>query len=171
MVLATAGRTKRGLIDRLINRKDFQITDYLSADGVAFLESTSSEDAINSLVDRLYRTEKIHERALFTKALLLREDQSSTAIGDGIAIPHARSDSFDHFFLAIGLVRSENLVWDASHSDPVRIIFLIGGPDNRPDEYLQILSHLTTAVKSTEERAALLACQTPQQVLSYLSKY
>lgn len=168
MVLATQGRTKKGIMERLKSHgKDFQISKYLSVDSIAFIEPKSSDEAIQSLVDRLYRNGIIHERALFTQSLLAREDQGSTAIGDGIAIPHARIAAYDEFFVAVGLIRSDNLKWDDKHAS-IHFVFLIGGPNNCPEGYLQILSHLTTAVKNKEERAKLLSCQTPKDVLRCL---
>ncbi len=168
MVLATQGRTKKGIMDRLKSHsKDFQISKHLSIDSIAFIEPKSSDEAIKSLVDRLYRNGVIQEPALFTQSLLAREGQGSTAIGDGIAIPHARIAAYDEFFIAVGLVRSDSLKWDDEH-EAIHFVFLIGGPDNCPDDYLQIISHLTRAVKDKEERAKLLSCQTPKDVLRYL---
>ncbi len=165
--MATQGRTKKTLIERLKGHKDFQISDYLKPECIAFLEPKSVDDAIENLVDRLYRNGVIHERALFNQSLLAREAQSSTAIGDGIAIPHARISAYDKFFIAIGIVRTNDFSWDAEHGN-IHFVFLIGGPDNRPDEYLEILSHLTTAVKDDEKRSKLLSCQCPRDVIKHL---
>lgn len=166
--MATQGRIKKGLMERLKGHsKDFQLSKYLSVESVAFIDVKSSDEAIQSLVDRLYRNDIIHERALFAQSLQAREAQGSTAIGDGIAIPHARIAAYEDFFVAVGIVRHNDLKWDDQHFG-IHFIFLIGGPDNRPNEYLQILSHLTTAVKDEEKRAKLLSCQTPKDVHRYL---
>lgn len=168
--MAILGRIEH-LLNKIKKRRAFELSNYLKPNCVVFLDEHSRNDAVKTLTDSLYESSQIHERALFTQALLARETQGSTAIGDGIAVPHTKNKLYNHFFLAIGIVKGNGLIWDEEHPDPIHFIFLIGGPDNKPEEYLELLSHLTTSVKGKDERAALLACATPQEVFDRLSEF
>lgn len=156
------------MLERLKRKKTFKLSDYLSPECIVFLNSTDRHSAVDELVDRLYRNEKIHEKALFTQAVEQREGQGSTALGTGIAVPHAKSNAFEQFFVAVGILKGDTLWWDEKHPDPIHYVFLIGGPDNDPKTYLAILSHLTARVKNQEQRQVLLECDTPEQILRRL---
>ncbi len=170
MVLAILERIEL-LLSKIKKRKNFNLSDYLKPNCVVFLDATTRNDAVKTLTDSLYESSQIHERSLFTQALLARETLGSTAIGEGIAVPHTKSKLYNHFFLAIGITKGDGLVWDDKHPDPIHFVFLIGGPDNKPEEYLELLSHLTTAVKGKDERAALLSCTSCQEVIDRLSTF
>jgi len=71
--------------------------------------------------------------------MLEREKIVSTGIGMGVAIPHAKLTSVEDFFIAIGIL-SKGVQWNALDGGPVRLIFMIGGPDDKQTAYLQILS-------------------------------
>lgn len=167
--MAILGRIEH-LLNRLKKHKPFRLIDYLDPACVSFIEPISQLSALQPLIANLYRTGHIHEKIAFTQSLIAREAQASTAIGEGIAVPHTRSSKYDHFFLSIGIVKSDAFDWDSEHRN-IHFIFLIGGPDNRPTEYLELLAHLTAAVSGKHKREALLACATPSQVIEHLSKY
>ena len=170
MVLAILARIEH-FLNKLKKHKTFNLKDYLKSSCVVFLDAKNRNEAITSLVDSLYSASQIHERNLFTQAILARELQSSTAIGDGIAVPHTKSGLYNHFFLAVGIVQHDELKWDENHPEPIHFVFLIGGPDHKSEEYLAILSHLTAAVKGKIERTALLSCNDPHQIIDLLSKH
>jgi len=89
----------------------------------------------------------------------------------GVALPHAKLSELDDFFIAIGVERKKGIEWNALDKAPVRLIFLIGGPDNRQAEYLQILSQLTSAIKDMELRKEILQAESTQEVFALLQKY
>ena len=70
----------------------------------------------------------------------------------GVAVPHAKMDNFTDFFIAVGIQKQKGLDWNALDKAPVRLIFMIGGPEDKQSEYLQILSLLTSAIKDVELR-------------------
>lgn len=144
-----------------------EFADYLDSKLVVFLEATTREQAVDELLERLDREGKLPHRKAFRTALLHREQIVSTGIGMGVAIPHAKLGHLSDFFIAIGVQRKHGIDWNALDKAPVRLIFLIGGPDNRQSEYLQILSQLTTAIKDAELRKALLKARTAEEVLSH----
>ena len=155
---------------RIKRRANFNVRDYLSLNCVQFLDKVNQADVINHLTECLFNDGKLVESGLFQQKIRERELQGSTAIGDGIAIPHTRDKAFDHFFLAIAIIKDDILRWD-DQSDFIHFVFLIGGPEDKSQEYLDLLSHLTTAVKSVSEREALLQCTTAEGVVKHLMRF
>ena len=133
-----------------------RISDYIDPDLVAFLDVDTRDEAIDALIDLLNKKEKLPSKELFRKAIFYREELVSTGIGMGVAVPHAKMPGLTEFFIAIGVQQKKGLEWNALDKTPVRIIFMIGGPDNKQSEYLQILSLLTSAIKEPELRKKLL---------------
>lgn len=161
-------------IFRFIRKKEYmRIFPLLDSHLVSFLDVQTRDEAIDSLIGLLHQVGKLSnpEKNLFRQAIFLREHLVSTGIGMGVAVPHAKLKEFSNFFIAIGIQRRIGIDWNALDQIPVRIIFLIGGPDDRQSEYLQILSQLTSAIKNVDLRKSLLKAQTSQQVLDLFSEF
>jgi PTS system nitrogen regulatory IIA component len=94
-----------------------------------------------------------------------RERVVSTGIGIGIAIPHAKIEEIDDFYVAIGIIKNEGVDWDAIDHLPVKLVLLICGPQERHGEYLQLLSKLTKKIKEEETRRALFVAKTEEEVV------
>lgn len=141
-----------------------RITDYLDVDLVLFLTQDNRDDVIDVMIDRLDHKAKLKDKASFRKAIFHREGLVSTGIGMGVAVPHAKMKEIRQFFIAIGIQQMKGIEWNALDKVPVRIVFMIGGPDDRQSEYLQILSMLTRAIKDVELRKKLLKASNPQEV-------
>jgi len=141
-------------------------------DGVVrFLNANSRNEALHQLVEALKEVGAIQNFEQFYDAVLQREQLVSTGIGMGVAIPHAKMENFDHFFLAVGIQRAkEGLEWDALDGAPVKLIFMIGGPANQQTEYLKILSRLTTAIKDEKRRMHLLAANSKEEIIKLFEK-
>ena len=148
-----------------------KVADYLDVRLIAFLTAAGRDAAINELIDLLDRGGKLPDRKAFLAAILRREELVSTGIGMGIALPHAKLATLNDFFIAIGIQRKKGIEWNALDKAPVRLIFLIGGPDGRQSEYLQILSQLTTAIKDIELRKEMLQSESVEEVLNLFEKY
>lgn len=150
---------------------DIQLKTYLDPSFVLFLEDDSRDEVISSLVMKVHEKQPIPDKDLYLSALHKREGIISTGIGMGVAIPHAKLDSFPDFFIAIGIKQQgSGIEWDSLDGSPVRIVFLIGGPKKRQTEYLQLLSQITKAIKDEEKRKMLLAAQNPSEVIEILCK-
>ena len=104
----------------------------------------------------------------FYNAIIKREQIVSTGIGMGVAIPHAKLEDFDHFFLAVGIQKvKEGIEWNALDGASVRLIFMIGGPADQQTEYLKILSCLTAAIKDETRRKHILSADSTDQVVTF----
>ena len=143
-----------------------RIFQLLDSQLISFLDVETRDEAIDALIDVLDQSGKLPDKKNFRRAIFDRETLVSTGIGMGIAVPHAKLKEFSNFSIAIGIQQKKGLEWNALDTAPVRIIFMIAGPDNKQSEYLQILSQLTSAIKDVNLRKALLKADSAQEVLS-----
>ena len=97
-------------------------------------------------------------------AALAREAQSTTAVGHGVAIPHARSAAVDVATLAFARLRTP-VEWDAPDGAPVDLVFLIAVPADAGTQHLKILATLARALMKDDFRASLRDASTPEDVV------
>lgn len=147
-----------------------KVYTYLDPSLVAFLDVDTRDDALEKLVDLLHSFHKIEDRDAFLHAIMEREKIVSTGIGSSVAIPHAKLTGFDEFFIAIGILQ-RGVDWHAMDHAPVRLVFMIGGPDDKQTEYLQLLSALTIAIKDDERRKALLKENSAEKIIELFKKF
>ena len=141
------------------------IQDYLDEKLIIFLDVDDQKDALNRLVNLLDQEKKLLNRRDFYEAILKRESIVSTGIGMGVAVPHAKLPGYKTFFIAIG-IHPKGIAWDALDGAPVRLIFMIGGPDDKQTEYLQLLSRLTLAIKDEGRRKKMLQLKQPSEMMA-----
>jgi nitrogen PTS system EIIA component len=156
-----------GILGNLRKLKEEEpiISRYLDERLVLFLEADHRNEALQALVSALSGAGKLHDESAFYQAILEREKIVSTGIGIGVAIPHAKLAGYSDFFIAIGIQKKKGIDWNALDGSLVRLVFMIGGPEDKQTEYLKILSHLTIAIKDEERRKKLLSATTASEVL------
>ena len=147
-----------------------RLIDYLKEECVLFLDPTSKEDVIEKLVDVVFAAKSLPDRELFFEALIDREKLVSTAIGMGVALPHTKLPVYQDFFVSVGILRA-GLDWEAIDDSLVRIVFLIGGPEDRQTDYLQLLSSVTVAMRDEQLRKRLMTATSPQEVVTLLKGF
>jgi PTS system nitrogen regulatory IIA component len=148
-----------------------RISDYLDSLLIDFLDVDTRDEAIHALIDLLDEEGHLPNKEAFRKAIFHREQLVSTGIGMGVAIPHAKLKELTDFFIVIGIQRKKGLDWNALDKAPVRLIFMIGGPEDKQTEYLQILSLLTSAIRDVELRKKLLNAQSAEEALALFSHF
>lgn len=141
-----------------------RLHDYMDPQLVVFLNACTRDEALHQLVKQLKQSNKIENENNFYQAIIDREKVVSTGIGMGIAIPHAKLSTCTQFFIAIGILEKP-LDWYSLDYSPVRLVFMIGGPDDQQTEYLQLLSLLTQSIKSEERRKLLFSLQNPHAII------
>lgn len=146
------------------------LAHYLSEKQITFLKAKSRYEAIKALVDTLQDHPLVQDLDLFHDAVLEREKMVSTAIGMGVAISHAKLPFYNDFFILVGILQ-QGVDWDAPDEMPVRIVFLVGGPDDKQTEYLQILSFLTLSVKNEQNRKAILQAKSKKELLKFFQQF
>ncbi len=147
-----------------------KIFKYLLPKQIAFLNVRTHNEVIDALVALLEEAGKIPNARIFKNAINEREKIVTTGIGMGVAIPHAKLAGYDDFFIAIGIL-DQGVDWKALDGAPVRLVLLIGGPDDKQTEYLQILSALTLAIKDEERRKKILSTRSPEEVITLLKDF
>ena len=140
------------------------LSSYMSPDLIAFIDAETRDEAIEMLVDTLGKANAVSDIKAFNQAILDREKLVSTGIGMGVALPHAKMEICQSFFICLGIL-SKGVNWKAIDNAPVRIIFMIGGPDDKQTEYLQILSNLTQFIKKEDIRKKLLTLNSKEAIM------
>lgn len=142
------------------------LSDYIDPNLITFFEVSNQQEGLTTLVQMLDEKGKLQDREAFFGAIKNREKIVSTGIGIGVAIPHAKLDGYEDFFIAIGIQRGKGIEWQALDGLPVHVIFMIGGPEDKQTEYLSILSMITAAIKDEARRSALFSAKTVEEVTS-----
>ena len=132
--------------------------------------SPSKWQALKELSAVLFEKGAITDFDEFTKALTQREKIVSTGIGIGVAVPHARLSSLKKFVLVLGVAQDKGIDWDSIDKKPVHLVFAIGAPANAQEEYLQLLSSITTHVKNPIMRKKLIKAKSSGDLIKLLSE-
>jgi nitrogen PTS system EIIA component len=140
-----------------------RLSEYVDERLVLFLEATSKEAVLEKLVDAAVSVKELPARDRLYQAILDRERLVSTAIGMGVAIPHAKLPIYSDFFMVVGVLH-KGIDWGAMDDSLVRLVFLIGGPDNKQTEYLKLLSSITISMRNEQLRRRLMTATTPEAV-------
>ncbi|MBX0315910.1 PTS fructose transporter subunit IIABC [Planococcus glaciei] len=126
--------------------------------------ASSKPEVIAELVAQLDRAGKLNDPAQFTKDILAREEQSTTGIGEGIAIPHAKSGAVKEPAIAFGRSNS-GLDYESMDGQPANLFFMIAATEGANDAHLEALSRLATFLMDGNFRSRILAATTKQEVL------
>ncbi|PKG23809.1 PTS fructose transporter subunit IIABC [Niallia nealsonii] len=148
-----------------------RITELLTQETILLnIEGTQKIDAINQLVDTLNNAGKLANKEEYKKAILKREEQSTTGIGEGIAIPHAKTSAVQNPAIAFG--RSvDGLDYESLDGQPAHLFFMIAAPDGANNTHLEALSRLSTILLKEEVRAKLLVAATKKDVVDIIDSY
>jgi PTS system fructose-specific IIC component len=128
------------------------------------LQARRKEEAIAEMVGLLVKAGKLADPAPLVEALLARERLMSTGIGESIAMPHALIGGLAETLMAFGRKR-EGLRFDALDKQPVKLLFLLAGPERQELAHLQLLSRLARLLRDASFKEALLSVQRPEEVV------
>ena len=146
-----------------------RIIDLLKVDAIELNASVSTKDeAIDKMVELHSGAGNLNDSATYKDAILARESQSSTAIGEGIAVPHAKSDSVKTPGLA-SITVPGGVDYGAPDGMPSDILFMIAAPIDG-DLHLEILSRLMVMLMDADFCAKLRAAKTPEEYIEIIDK-
>ncbi len=144
-----------------------KILDFLSKDAIIpKLEATTKEAAIKEMVNKLVAVGEINDADQVIDVLLEREKLGSTGIGEGVAIPHGKSESVKRVVAAFA--RSEDGVsFDALDGEPVYLLFLLIAPTDQQaiSDHLKVLARISRLLKDVYFRKALRNAETVDEVI------
>ncbi len=149
-----------------------KITDFLSAKAIITdIKSTKKEAVIEELVDALVNASEIDKRHRnrLIEALMAREALGSTAIGQGVAIPHAKCDCVQKLVAAFGLCK-KGVDFDSLDGEPAYIFFLLLAPQDSAGPHLKALARISRLLKDKYFRDSLRACQNNESVIKIISQ-
>ncbi|WP_338727136.1 PTS sugar transporter subunit IIA [Haladaptatus sp. DJG-WS-42] len=130
---------------------------------------TEKRACIEYLLDLAVSGGRVNDRGAALAALLEREEQTTTGVGMGIGIPHAKTDAVDEPLVAF--TRSEEGIdFGAMDDEPAHLIFMILVPAEGSDDHLQILSSLSRALMHEEVRDSLYNAETEETVRETLTE-
>lgn len=147
-----------------------KIFRYLDPRVVLFLDVATRDEALHAIIEKLESIGRVKDKEKFYQAIMDRERIVSTGIGMGVAIPHAKLSDYDDFFVAIAVLQ-HGVDWQALDDAPARLIFMIGGPDDKQTEYLQILSSLTSSLKDEARRKKLLTLNSSDAIIDLFKAF
>lgn len=148
-----------------------RITQLLTKDTILLsMNGKSKEEAIDNLVDVLVKANKIDSREDFKAAILKREEQSTTGVGDGIAIPHAKTKSVKDPAIVFG--KSEDGIdYQSLDGQPAHLFFMIAAPEGANNTHLEALSRLSGILMRPEVREKLMAAKSENEVIDIINSY
>lgn len=118
------------------------------------LKAVSKDDVIDELIEMLVSDGKVSDSDVFKKAVLKREEEFSTGIGMGIAIPHGKSSVVKEASIAFGK-SSNGIDYESVDDKPAYLFFLIAVPENSNDIHLKALSEISRKLMHPEVREQL----------------
>lgn len=145
-----------------------RIRDLLQAQAVDLHPDVKDkETAINHLVDLVAKTGCINDVERFRQAVFDRESKSSTGLGEGIAIPHAKSAGVSSPALAAMIVK-KGIDFDSLDGSQASLFFLIASPHKASDEHIDVLAHLSSLLIDKDVRERLINAQSSEEFLEII---
>ena len=148
-----------------------RITELLTKETIAMdLSATSKDQVIDELVAQLNSAGKLSDEATFKEAIHARESQSTTGIGEGIAIPHAKTDAVQSAAIAFGK-SVEGVDYQSLDMQPAHLFFMIAAPAGGAQTHLDALAKLSGILMDEDVRAELLQAKSKEEVLNIINKH
>ncbi|OCL28564.1 PTS fructose transporter subunit IIA [Orenia metallireducens] len=133
------------------------------------LANNTKNEVLAEMVDLLDAADKITSKDEFYQTILAREAKSTTGVGNGIAIPHGKSDVVKEPTLVFA--KSEQGVdFDSFDDQPVKILFMIAVPEGKNDEHLKVLAQLSRKLMHADFREALMNANTKEDILTVIKE-
>ena len=146
-----------------------RITDLLDARSILLDASPKSKsEALDQIVDLMVKSEKINDKEAYRKQVYAREEESTTGIGEGIAIPHGQCDAVTKPGLAAMVVK-DGVDFDSLDGEPVTLMFLIAAPNTEDNIHLDVLSKLSVLLMNEEFTESLRNAKTVEEFMNIIN--
>lgn len=142
-----------------------KITDLLKKDTVIMdLSATDKASVIDELVAKLDQAGRLNDRAAYKEAILAREAQSTTGVGEGIAIPHAKTAAVKTPAVAFGRAKN-GIDYESLDGQPATLFFMIAAPDGANEAHLETLSSLSGFLMDPGFRDELMNAKNEDEII------
>ena len=147
-----------------------RITDLLDKRSISLDAAPKSKsEALDMAVDLMVKSEKISDREAYRKQVYLREEESTTGIGEGIAIPHGKCDAVKKPGLAAMVVKN-GVEFEALDDEPVTLLFLIAAPNTEDNIHLDVLSKLSVMLMDDNFTESLRNAKSVDEFMEIIDK-
>ncbi len=134
------------------------------------IASEEKKGAIREVAEALCAQGEISDNDRFVQDVLEREELGSTGIGNGVAIPHARTSSVKGFVIGFGKSPA-GIEFKALDGEKVHLVFLMGADPEDLNHYLRVLAELSKLLMNSAFRETLMAAQSPGEVVDIIKRF
>jgi fructose PTS system EIIBC or EIIC component len=147
-----------------------KITDLLTKETIIlYLKAKTKEEVIDELVAKLQEAGVLRDAQMFKEAIFAREAQSTTGVGDGIAIPHAKTAAVKRPAVAFG--RSESGIdYDALDGKPSHLFFMIAAPEGANNTHLEALARLSSMLMDSSFRTRIESASDEEEFIRLIAE-
>lgn len=135
----------------------------------AEMTADNKKELINELVDLLDSKVNGQQLEHIRNSVFEREDIMSTGVGKQLAIPHGKCPSIEKNLASFAVLKKP-VDFDSIDNEPVRIIFLLVGPERKSNIHIKLLSRISRLMNSTSFRDKLMNCETPDEIFETFQK-
>ena len=147
-----------------------RITDLLSKDGIELnVTAKDKNDIIDKMTKLMLKTGRITDLNDYKGLVLKREEEGSTGVGEGIAIPHGKGECVTEPGL-VAMVVPAGVEYDALDGKPVNLLFMIAAPNTSDNVHLDVLSRLSTMLMDTEFKNKLISAKSKTEFLNIINE-
>lgn len=147
-----------------------KISEFLNKNAIKIgLEASEKEDALKELVDVLAGIQDVGDRKSIVKALIERENLGSTGIGQGIAIPHGKTDKVKELVAVLGISK-KGVNFEALDGELVYIFFLLVAPKETAGPHLKALAQISRLLRDSYFCELMRRCKTPEEVYDLIRR-
>ena len=145
-----------------------RITELLKPESIDLNAAPKDKnDTIRQAVALMAKSGNISDIEAYTKQVMAREEESTTGVGEGIAIPHGKCDAVTRPGLAAMIIR-DGVDYESLDDEPVNVLFLIAAPNTKDNVHLDVLSKLSVLLMDEDFTAALKAAKTTDEFLKVI---
>jgi len=150
---------------------NYRVSDYLKKDGIILnLMPKPKIEIIKEMVAKIPDITEEKSKRIIEK-IMKREQLESTGIGNGIAIPHARTEEVDGLIVLFAHSSKGGVDFDALDGKPVYLIFLILSQEGEKNLYIKVLARLSRLLRQSKFREELMKAQNADEVIKVIQKY
>ena len=147
-----------------------RITDLLNKNSIKLnLSSSTKSEVIDEMVDLVEKSGNLNNKEEYKKAIIAREEMSTTGIGEGVAIPHAKTKYVDKACLGAGISKN-GINYESFDGSLSNLFFMIAAPDGANDTHLEVLSRLSTILMDEEFRNNLINATSVDEFIFLIDK-
>jgi len=147
-----------------------KLAELLSPDLISVpLTSPAKKNVIHDLLDLLFKKDLVKNKEQALDDILTREKHLSTGMENGLAVPHAKSDSVEKLIVAFG-IHPQGIEFESLDGEPALFIFLVMSPRDTSGPHIQALASISRSLKDEQTRQRLLTASSKEDIYAIFSE-